>query len=43
MIIATQSFGLKKEFEADLTGTIRRLHDMGFQGIEPFILFQKEQ
>lgn len=43
MIIATQSFGLKKEFEADVPGTIRRLHDMGFHGIEPFILFQKEQ
>lgn len=43
MIIATQSFGLKKELEADLNGTIRTLHDMGFQGIEPFLLFQKEQ
>ncbi|MBQ5987790.1 MAG: sugar phosphate isomerase/epimerase [Clostridia bacterium] len=43
MKIATQTFGLKKEFEQDLSGTIQRLHDMGFTAIEPLILFQKEQ
>ena len=43
MIIATNTFGLTKEFEADLTGTIRKLHDIGFTGIEPLILFQDQQ
>ena len=43
MIIATNTFGLKKEFEADLTGTITRLHDIGFTGIEPLLLFQDQQ
>lgn len=43
MIIATQGFGLKKEFNADLTGTIRTLHNIGFQAIEPLILFREKQ
>lgn len=43
MIIATNTFGLSKEFEADLTGTIRKLHNIGFTGIEPLILFQDHQ
>ena len=42
-IIAVQSFGLKKEFASDLTGTIRKIHEIGFDGIEPLILFQAEQ
>ena len=35
MVIATQMFGLKAEFAADLTVTIQALHDAGFQAIEP--------
>ena len=42
-LIATQTFGLKKEFTEDLTGTIKALHGMGFTAIEPFILFNEEQ
>ena len=41
--IAVQSFGLKKEFASDLTGTIRKIHEIGFDGIEPLILFQAER
>ena len=43
MVIATQTFGLKAEFAADLTGTIQALHDAGFQAIEPMVLFQDRQ
>ena len=43
MIFATQTYGLQKEFQADFIGTIRKLHDMGFNGIEPLVVFQKEQ
>lgn len=43
MVIATQGFGLKEEFNADLTGTIRTLHNIGFQAIEPLILFREKQ
>lgn len=42
-MIAVQGFGLKNEFEKDLTGTIRKVHDIGFDGLEPLILFQDEQ
>ena len=42
-MIAVQGFGLKKEFEEDLVGTIRKVHEIGFDGIEPLILFQAEQ
>ncbi len=42
-MIAVQGFGLRKEFDSDLTGTIRRLHEIGFDGIEPLILFQQSQ
>ena len=42
-MIAVQSFGLKKEFASDLTGTIRKIHEIGFDGIEPLILLQAEQ
>ena len=43
MKIATQTFGLSKEFSADLEGTIRKLYDNGFRAIEPFILFREKQ
>ncbi len=42
-MIAVQGFGLKKEFEEDLVGTIRKIREIGFDGIEPLILFQAEQ
>lgn len=42
-MIAVQGFGLKNEFEKDLVGTIRKIHEIGFDGIEPLILFQDEQ
>lgn len=41
--IATQTFGLKKELTADLTGTIEKLHEAGFDAIEPYILFNEKQ
>lgn len=41
--IATQTFGLKKELTADLTGTIEKLHEAGFDAIEPYILFSEKQ
>ena len=41
--VFTQSFGLKKEFSEDLTGTIEKLHTIGFDGIEPFVLFNEKQ
>ena len=43
MKIATQTFGLSKEFSEDLEGTIRKLYDIGFRAIEPFILFREKQ
>lgn len=41
--ISTQTFGLGSEFSRDLIGTIDRLHALGFDGIEPFIMFNEEQ
>ncbi len=41
--IYTQTFGLSKEFSEDLIGTIQKLHDIGFDGIEPFVMFNEEQ
>ena len=39
--ICTQTYGLSREFEKDLTGTIEKLHRIGFCGIEPFVVFQE--
>ena len=41
--VYTQTFGLGKELTADLTGTIEKLHQIGFDGIEPFVLFNEKQ
>lgn len=41
--IYTQTFGLSKEFSEDLLGTIEKLHALGFDGIEPFVMFNAEQ
>ncbi len=43
MKIGTQLIGLKAEFEQDLPGTLRRLREIGFDTVEPMVLFQKEQ
>lgn len=43
MNIAVQGYGLQKEFDADLTQTIRSLHCIGIQSIEPLILFREKQ
>lgn len=42
-MICTQTFGLKKELTQDLAGTVERLHAIGFEGIEPYILFTAKQ
>lgn len=41
--IGTQTFGLGKELTNDLTGTLHMLHDIGFDAIEPFVLFNEKQ
>lgn len=41
--VFTQTFGLSKEFSENLIGTIQKLHDIGFDGIEPFVMFNEEQ
>lgn len=41
--IGTQTFGLEKEFTTDFEGTIRALHEIGFDSIEPFVMFNKTQ
>ncbi len=41
--IGTQTFGLGKELSSDLAGTIRNLHEMGFNAVEPLVLFNGKQ
>ena len=41
--IFTQIFGLEKELSGDLSGTIEQLHKIGFDGLEPVILFSRQQ
>lgn len=41
--IGTQAFGLAKEMDRDLTSTLRKLHEIGFSQIEPFVLFRQHQ
>lgn len=41
--IGTQTFGLGKELTYDLAGTLYALHDIGFDAIEPFVLFNEKQ
>lgn len=41
--IFTQSFGLSREFTEDFIGTIEKLHDIGFDGIEPFVMLNEKQ
>lgn len=41
--IYTQTFGLSKELSHDLMGTLQTIHDLGFDGIEPFVMFREKQ
>lgn len=41
--IYTQTFGLGKEFTEDLLGTIEKLHQLGFDGIEPLVMCRDQQ
>ena len=41
--IATQTFCLKKELQQDIPGTLQALHDIGFDALEPLILFREQQ
>ncbi len=41
--IGTQTFGLAKEMTADLTGTLQALHNIGFNAVEPLVLFNDKQ
>lgn len=43
MKIYTQAYGLGKVFAQNLDGTIERLHEMGFDGIEPLVIFREQQ
>lgn len=43
MVIGTQTFGLKDELNKDFDQTLRKVCDMGFQTVEPLILFQEAQ
>lgn len=43
MKLATQTFGLAREFTADLPGTLRALNEAGFEAVEPFLLFSEKQ
>lgn len=41
--ISVQCFGLGTEMAQDLPGTIRKLREIGFDGIEPMIVLSKKQ
>lgn len=41
--IATQTFCLKKELQRDVCATLHALHDIGFDAVEPLILFREKQ
>lgn len=43
IVIGTQTFGLKDELNKDFDQTLRKVCDIGFQTVEPLILFQKVQ
>lgn len=43
MTIGTQTFGLGRELTEDFTGTLRKLHDIGFQAIEPAVIPVRKQ
>lgn len=41
--IATQTYGLGRELTADFEGTLEKLHAIGFDALETFILFRPAQ
>ena len=43
MIIGTQLFGFKDEFNKDLQGTIREIRKLGYDLIEPILMLKEEQ
>ena len=43
MQIGTQTFGLAKELNTDLIGTLQTLREIGFEQIEPYLLFSEKQ
>lgn len=42
-MLSVQSFCLKEELGADLPGTIRQLHEIGYDGFEPLLVFDEKQ
>ena len=42
-MLSVQSFCLKEELAQDMPGTIRQLHEIGFDGFEPLIVFDEKQ
>lgn len=42
-MLAVQSFCLKDQLTADMHGTIRQLHEIGFDSFEPFLVFDGKQ
>lgn len=42
-LLGVQCFGLQKELSKDFNGTIKRIKNIGFQAIEPCIVFKKKQ
>lgn len=41
--IGTQTYGLIKELTEDFEGTIRALHELGFNAIEPLVIYREKQ
>ena len=41
--IGTQTFGLAKELTTNFTGTLHTLHNIGFDAVEPLVLFNDKQ
>lgn len=42
-MLSVQSFCLKDALGADLPGTIRRLHEIGYDSFEPLLVFDEKQ
>jgi hypothetical protein len=42
-MLSVQSFCLKEELAVDMQGTIRQLHEIGFDSFEPLLVFDEKQ
>jgi len=42
-MLAVQSFCLKEELGTDMHGTIRQLHEIGYEAFEPLLVFDEKQ